>query len=95
MAEKIHIGCTQIRPSSAREKLHFNPESTQIEVKEIVDALTSTSRITETATNIEAPCVEFGSVNLRNSSFQTVLIHNFRYSLFYFIVCMIYFIFPF
>lgn len=81
MAEKICIGCTQIRPSNVEEKNSFSLDSTLhniIEDTEVSLSPTTDPDNPEPADIIEAPCVDLDSVNPHNSSFKTVIIHNVR-----------------
>ena len=73
-AEKICIGCTDIRPSTTAEKGSFSTAHDATKVAEVSVSPSAGER----AKVIETPCVQLESVNPNNSSFMTVVIHNFR-----------------
>lgn len=82
MAEKICIGCVQIRPCTNEEKNSFNLDSAIHDiVKDLETPLNPASDHDHLAISDinEVPCIQLGPVNPHSSSFMTVLIHNFRY----------------
>ena len=79
LSEKVNIGCTRIRPSSSAEKLSFtsspNPgEAVMIQATMLPDQLDC-----DAMDGIPTPSVEFPPVCPLDSSFQTIIIKNFRY----------------
>lgn len=88
MAEKISIGCIQIRPSSTEEKNSFGNCISSIAkdtdtIKDVDISATSdfasTGEDVKVADVIETPCIELDPVNPNSSSYMTVVIHNFGY----------------
>lgn len=79
MAEKICIGCTEIRPTSTKERYSFNLPSLSI-TDDMEFSVDSGSDCNDSgrADIIDIPCVEMSSVNPHNTSFMTVVIRNFR-----------------
>ena len=83
MAERVDVGCIHIRPSLDKEKFSFGPDTTPNNASVINASVPSISICEDVQVSdvLDTPCAEFDSVNPYHSSFQTILIHNFRYSL--------------
>jgi len=75
----VNIGCTQIRSSSAAEKLSFSSHLVPGEALMIQATILPTQVDCEKVVTISNPTVEFPSVCPLDTSYQTIVIHNFRY----------------
>ncbi len=80
-AEKIQIGCTQIRVSTMEEINSFTVGTTPSKVQDLLLTSTLHYEDMEPASKMIAnPCITCDPVNPHSSSFKTVEIHNFRYN---------------
>ena len=79
MAEKICLGCTQVRQSSMEEVNSFTVNVNTDNVSNVTFTSSGNYEDKETPNIIATPSVLFDAANPNSSTFQTVLIHNFRY----------------
>ena len=75
----VNIGCTQVRSSSTTEKLSFSCHLVPGDAVMIQATILPTHEDCENIKIIAKPIVEFPSVCPLDSSYQTIVIHNFRY----------------
>ncbi len=75
----INIGCTLIRPSTPSEKLSFNSTPAPGEAAMIHATMFPTQSDSDITGVISVPVVNFPPVCPLDSSFQTIIVHNFRY----------------